>query len=191
MIKGIIFDCFGVLYGDSLSFFMATCPRGKVEIMRDLSKQSDYGMISGDAYIAGVADILGKSVDEIKAILAERRVRNQPLFSLAEELHKTYKIGLVSNVASDTMDALIPPHERAERFDAVILSFEESIAKPNPAIFRLIAERLGLSPDECVMIDDLEENCDGAEITGMHSIFHTNNEQTMHELRQLIEANHA
>lgn len=191
MIKGIIFDCFGVLYGDSLRIFWAMCPREKLEEMHDLSKQSDYGLMNGEAYIAGVADILGISIARVQEILHEHRVRNEPLFSIMNMLHKTYKIGLLSNVASDTMDALISPKERAEQFDAVILSFEESIAKPNPAIFQLMADRLGLSPDECVMIDDLAENCDGAEIVGMQSILHTNNEQTCIELHELIGEGYA
>ena len=191
MIKGIVFDCFGVLYGDSLGTFMAMCPNDKLEMMHDLNKQSDYGVVDGPTYIVRVAAILGKTVDEIKEILTTRRVRNKPLFLLAEELHKTYKIGLLSNVASGTMDALVSPAERAERFDAVVLSFEESLAKPNPAIFQLIAERLGLTPDECVMIDDIPENCDGAEITGMRSILHTNNEQTRRELYALIQDHRA
>lgn len=186
MIKGIIFDCFGVLYGDSLRMFMSMCPREKLEAMRDLSKQSDYGLISGESYISGVAEILNLSTERVQEILREHRVRNQPLFLVASMLHKTYKIGLLSNVASDTIDVLISPAERSERFDAVILSFEESIAKPNPAIFKLMADRLGLSPDECVIIDDLAENCDGAEITGMQSILHTNNEQTCLELHEII-----
>ena len=39
--------------------------------------------------------------------------------------------------------------------------------KPQPEIYRLGAERAGLAPEECVFVDDLRENCEGAEAVGM------------------------
>ena len=85
------------------------------------------------------------------------------------------------------MDRLFSPDERAELFDVVVLSYEESIAKPNPEIFTLIAERLGVPAGECVMVDDRAENCEGAEIAGMQSVQHTSNESTIAHLTRLFK----
>jgi len=54
------------------------------------------------------------------------------------------------------MDDFFSATERAQFFDAVVLSGEENLTKPHPHIFELVAARLGLRPDECVMIDDIE-----------------------------------
>ena len=187
MIRGIIFDCFGVLYGGSLGALMRMCPPDRLEELRDLNKQSDYGFIDGSEYVDEIVEILGKPRSEIEAIFEKKHVRNQSLIDFSQSLRPEYKVGILSNVSSGTMDYLFPPEQRQELFDAVLLSFEENIAKPNPAIFVMMAERLGLRPDECVMIDDLEANCDGAEIAGMQSIQHVANELTQEKLSNLLQ----
>ena len=48
-----------------------------------------------------------------------------------------------------------------ELFDAVVISAEVGLHKPQPEIYLLAAERLGVEPAECVFVDDLRENCAG------------------------------
>ncbi len=187
MIRGIIFDCFGVLYGGSLQALIDLCPPERVSELRDLNKQSDYGFISGSDYVEGLAEILGTTREYVEQILNEKHVRNQALIDFSQTLRPEYKVGLLSNVSSGTMDLLFPPEQRTALFDTVLLSFEESLAKPNPEIFSLMAERMRLATGECVMIDDLEANCDGAEIAGMQSILHITNERTQQELSKLLQ----
>lgn len=52
----------------------------------------------------------------------------------------------------------------------MIISAIEQMAKPDPAIYRLLLERFELTADECVFIDDLQENIDAAEREGIHGI---------------------
>ena len=51
--------------------------------------------------------------------------------------------------------------------------------KPQPEIYRLAAERLGVAPEECVFVDDLRENCEGAEAVGMTAIRHRSPKETI------------
>lgn len=190
MIRGIIFDCFGVLYGGSLHALIDLCPPERVQELRDLNKQSDYGYISGDEYIEQIAAIVGKSRHEIEDMLSQKHIRNQALVDFSQTLRPDYKIGLLSNVSSGTMDYLFPPEQRHQLFDAVLLSYEEHITKPNPEIFVMMAERMGLTPGECVMIDDIMENCEGAEVAGMQSIVHTSNDETMKRLADILAKSH-
>lgn len=186
MIRGIIFDCFGVLYGGSLSALLDMCPPERRIELRDLNKQSDYGFISGDDYVEGLSRVLDKPRSEIENILHAKHIRNQALIDYTQSLRPQYKIGLLSNVSSGTMDYLFPSEQRAELFDAVVLSYEENLAKPNPAVFELMAQRLGLAPGECVMVDDLAENCEGAEVAGMESIQHVRNDLTEQQLAEIL-----
>jgi epoxide hydrolase-like predicted phosphatase len=71
-------------------------------------------------------------------------------------------------------------------FDAVVISGEVGLHKPEPEIFRLGAERLGVEPSECVFVDDLRENCDGAEAVGMTAILHRGADGTIPELERLL-----
>jgi putative hydrolase of the HAD superfamily/hydrolase len=54
--------------------------------------------------------------------------------------------------------------------------------KPNPEIFELMAERLGVQPNECLMIDDIAANIAGAEAVGMEGVIFTSNDELQREL---------
>jgi putative hydrolase of the HAD superfamily len=73
-----------------------------------------------------------------------------------------------------------------ELFDAVVISAEVGLHKPQPEIYLLAAERLGQEPERCVFVDDLRENCAGAEAVGMTSILHRSADETVARLRELL-----
>jgi epoxide hydrolase-like predicted phosphatase len=92
------------------------------------------------------------------------------------------KTGLVSNSWSTShydRDLL------AELFDAVVVSAEVGLHKPEPEIFLLAAKRLGVEPDRCVFVDDLRENCAGAAAVGMTPVLHRNAADTVARLEEL------
>ena len=72
-------------------------------------------------------------------------------------------------------------------FDDVLISGELGLHKPEPAIFELACERIGLPPAECVFVDDLRENCAGAEAVGLTAILHRGADTTIPELERLLE----
>jgi epoxide hydrolase-like predicted phosphatase len=71
-------------------------------------------------------------------------------------------------------------------FDDIVISGEVGLRKPEPEIFHLAADRLGLRPEECVFIDDLELNIDGARALGMTAIHHTSYDKTRRELESFF-----
>jgi epoxide hydrolase-like predicted phosphatase len=92
--------------------------------------------------------------------------------------------GLISNSWGGTSyDRVSDP---AELFDAMVISGEVGLHKPEPEIFELGAERLGVEPARCVFVDDLRENCEGAEAVGMTAILHRGAERTLPELERLF-----
>jgi len=70
----------------------------------------------------------------------------------------------------------------AELFDDVVISAEVGLHKPQPEIYRLAAERLEVEPSRCLFVDDLRENCEGAEAVGMRAIRFRDPGQTIAEL---------
>jgi epoxide hydrolase-like predicted phosphatase len=79
-------------------------------------------------------------------------------------------------------------YERAplEIFDGVVISGDVGLHKPEPEIYRLGAERIGLPPEACVFVDDLRENVEGAEAVGMRAIRHRDPAETIAELEDLL-----
>jgi len=185
-VKGIIFDCFGVLYVGSLQMLYDITPEARWNELHDLNVGSDYGYIGPDEYAEALAELTGRSKAEIIELRMRKHIRNDALVEYARELHKSYKVGLLSNVGPDLIERLFSEEERAELFDTVVLSSTEGIVKPNPHIFELAAERLGLDPSECLMIDDLEKNIEGADAAGMRGIVYTNVESLKTDLTRAL-----
>jgi epoxide hydrolase-like predicted phosphatase len=73
-----------------------------------------------------------------------------------------------------------------ELFEAIVISGDVGMHKPEPAIYMLGAERLGLRPEECVFVDDLRENCQGAEEIGMTAVLHRGADKTLPVLEKLL-----
>jgi HAD superfamily hydrolase (TIGR01509 family) len=73
-----------------------------------------------------------------------------------------------------------------ELFDTVVISGDVGMHKPEPDIFLLGAERLGAAPADCVFVDDLRENCAGAEAVGMTAILHRGAGGTLPQLEELL-----
>lgn len=79
------------------------------------------------------------------------------------------RLAIVSNIALDVRPAL----ERwgiASALDAVILSYEVGYVKPDPRIFQLAADSLGIDPTDCLMIGDSTQDDVGGAILGMQCL---------------------
>ncbi|MFJ4834146.1 HAD family hydrolase [Streptomyces sp. NPDC088747] len=101
---------------------------------------------------------------------ADRAV-NQPWLDTLYRLRgRGVFVGLLSNMppAWDRHWRLAVPPE--DLFDAVVLSYDSGCRKPEEEIFRLAAERAGMRPEECVLVDDLAVNCAGAVRAGWHGV---------------------
>ena len=71
-------------------------------------------------------------------------------------------------------------------FDAVVISGECGMRKPEQAIFLHAAKGLGLDPEQCVFIDDIEANVAAAAACGMTGVHHADAIQTAAALRDLL-----
>jgi putative hydrolase of the HAD superfamily len=71
-------------------------------------------------------------------------------------------------------------------FDAVVISGEVGMRKPEERIFRHAAGLLGLTPEECVFIDDLKVNVVAAEALGMSAVLHTDPATTLARLGEIL-----
>ena len=72
-------------------------------------------------------------------------------------------------------------------FDAVVISGRVGMRKPEERIFRHACDLVGLSPAECVMVDDLPHNVRGAVAAGMVGVLHRSAAQTLVELEALFD----
>jgi epoxide hydrolase-like predicted phosphatase len=189
VIRGIVFDCFGVLCHGSLDYLRSITPSQHIQELNDLSHSSDYGYISRAEYAGQVGKLTGHSSKEIDEIIKGQRIRNERIIHLAKSLRPAYKVAMLSNVGRGVMNELFSAKELHELFDVVILSSEAGVVKPDTEAYELTIGKLNLQPEECVMIDDLSVNISGARAAGMHGILCAGTDQLETDLRQLLETN--
>jgi putative hydrolase of the HAD superfamily len=93
------------------------------------------------------------------------------------------KTGLISNSWGPSG---FSRDELGDVFDAVLISGEVGMRKPDREIFLRAAELLGLEPDQCVFVDDLAQNAEGARAVGMEGLVHRNARFTIPKLEELL-----
>jgi putative hydrolase of the HAD superfamily len=87
------------------------------------------------------------------------------------ELHDAgYRTALLTNNAREWEPAWRPVVPVDELFDVVIDSSAVGLRKPDPAVYMLTCERLGVAPPHCVFVDDMECNVDAARELGMDAV---------------------
>jgi putative hydrolase of the HAD superfamily len=72
------------------------------------------------------------------------------------------------------------------RFEHVIESSKAGVRKPDPRIYAMMCELLGLAPQQCIYLDDLGINCKPAAAMGMHAIKVTSGEQALADLSAVL-----
>lgn len=153
-----------------------------------------------DALFAAEARALGHEL-EGEAVLAviAGAVRPDMVAALDTLKAKGLRIGCITNnVPGGKMGIKGAGMARSEqaanavaaimaRFEHVIESSKAGVRKPDPAIYLMICEKLGVEPSECVYLDDLGINCKPAAMLGMHAIKVTSGEQALADLSAVLE----
>jgi len=94
--------------------------------------------------------------------------------------------GLRTALLSNSWGLSYPKHEWEGAFDAVVISGEVGMRKPEPAIYLHTARLLGLEPAQCLFVDDLGPNVRGAVAVGMVGVQHVTTQETVAELEALF-----
>src|SRR5690606_31310012 len=99
-----------------------------------------------------------------------------------------YKIGLLSNIATPWItDTFLTPEEQ-QLFDAMVFSYEVGMTKPDPRIFALTCKRLGVNPNQAVMVDDIERYCEAAKMEGMKAVVYKDFKQCKRDLEEILSS---
>ncbi|MEU7832299.1 MULTISPECIES: HAD family phosphatase [unclassified Nonomuraea] len=95
--------------------------------------------------------------------------------------------GVKTCLLSNSWSNVYPRDDWDELFDAVVISGEVGMRKPEPRIFEHALGRVGLPGEACVFIDDIEVNILAARGLGMAGIHHRDADSTIAELETLLQ----
>ena len=115
--------------------------------------------------------------------------RNERTLEWMRELKsRGFRIGILTNMAP----AFAREHFRPKFADfialndAMVISGDEGIVKPDRAIYDLLRERIALPAEELCFVDDLEKNCAAARVAGWNAIRFTGNDDVAREFERMI-----
>jgi len=136
--------------------------------------------------LEGVKQATGHDYDVITSVRSSENAKNIQLVEYILELKKKYKIGMISNVATNWVRDYLLTEEEQKLFDVMIFSFEVGTTKPDPRIYEDTIQKLSVEAKECVFIDDVERYCEGARAVGMQAILYEDFDQMKIDLEKLL-----
>lgn len=188
MIKAIIFDCFGVLTAGTWKAFMDSLPEtADTRAASELNRAYDAGIITKEEFLKGVKDATGHEPQQIEELLASDITKNIPLLNYIRDLRERgYRIGMLSNIATNWIRDTFLAAEEQQLFDDMVMSFEVGMVKPDPRIFRLACDRLGVETNETVLVDDIDRYCAVARDEGLQTVVYADFIQTKSEIERIL-----
>ena len=188
--RAIIFDLYGVLGLNGWQEFKETHFANHRELwehLRSLGQRADAGQASETEFVHAVATATGESNATVRYQF-EHTVPNIELLRYIEsKLKGNYKLGVLSNASHDVLDGIFSP-EQQSLFDEAISSYHVGLTKPDPKMFLLMCERLGVQPEECILVDDQQRHFDVAKALGFTPILYTSVEQTIGDITKVLTA---
>jgi epoxide hydrolase-like predicted phosphatase len=194
--RGLLIEWGGVLTTDLFASFASFCEaegleaakvrelfRGD-EAARELLIDFECGRVDEPEFERRFAPMLGVS-DEglVDRMFAGSTPDGRMLGAVKAARDAGVRTGLISNSWGVHR---YPQQMMDELFDGVVISGLVGIRKPAPEIYAMGADAIGLPPRECVFVDDLGFNLKPAKELGMATLLHTDSEQTVAQLEELL-----
>jgi epoxide hydrolase-like predicted phosphatase len=180
---GLILDYGGVLTASPFASFEAFCaveglaPDAVRSLFRDdpqardLLARLETGHLTSAEFEPAFAAMLEVSAERL---LQRMFGGMQPDAAMIDGIRairrRGVRMGLLSNSVGD--EAVYDRGLLGELFDGAVISSEVGLRKPDPAIYALAAERIGLPAGDCVYVDDLPGNLKPARALGMATVLH-------------------
>ena len=160
-----------------------------VGALRDEAKALETGQLAGPEYERALATVLrtrsGAAVPA-EGLLARMFAGFAEDAAMTGVLLRARAAGIRTGLLSNSWGNDYPRETWDALFDVTVISGEVGLRKPQPEIYLLAAERLGVPPGEVVFVDDLEPNVRGAARVGMVGVHHRDAATTAAELEALL-----
>jgi epoxide hydrolase-like predicted phosphatase len=194
--RALVVDFGGVLTTSIWPAFAAFCesvglaPNTVRELFRDdaralrLLRGLETGALPEAEFEAGFAKLLG--LDDADGLIVRMFASLEPDERMIEAVRAARAGGVKTGLISNSWGLGIYDRAPVDLFDVAVISAEVGLHKPQPEIYLLACERLEVDPRAAVFVDDLRENCDGAEAVGMAAVLHRDADETIARVEELL-----
>lgn len=186
MIKAVIFDLDGVLVTTDELHFRAWKALAE-ELGITSFTRADNARQRGVSRMASLEVVLEKTdkkfTDEEKAVLAEKKntmyveslaaLSPKDVLGGANEFIEYLRANGVKTAvgsASKNTPLILEKTDLADKFDAISCGLDTTKSKPNPEVFLIAAQKLGVEPSQCVVIEDSDAGIEAAKSGGMYAV---------------------
>lgn len=178
--KALIFDCDGTL-ADTLPVHFQTWSASLQSVGADISRDWYYKYCgtSAQEMLQILKDSFGYQFDS-EAIIVERQKHYQSLLDTVNEVqavaeivrnhHKKVPMAVASGGERIVLEATLNNIRLRNFFDVVVSIDDVEKGKPEPDIFLLAAQKLNISPQDCIVYEDSDGGLEAARRAGMRSI---------------------
>jgi HAD superfamily hydrolase (TIGR01509 family) len=185
VIQAIIFDCFGVIRVDP-TILAYRHVGGDVEKDHEFIEQVLYASSTGKvSSVELFSKHLGLDAEAWLGILQATSSLDSDILAFINTLRPHYAVALLSNIGKGGLERWFEPGMLEQYFDVAVASGDIGYAKPEPQAYEIIAGRLGVRTEDCIMIDDRPDYCAGARAVGMQTIVYSSLPQLQRELATL------
>lgn len=193
MTKAIIFDYGGVLanqpsiqqFSEEYAPRLGKDPRELRTVIHENSVKAKVNEISSKSFWENISTYLGIECEVFRKDFTDGYMFRPEVLDLVKSLKKEYMLGLLSNHIEDWLEEIIREHNLDDVFDVIVASYQSRLEKPGIGIYKEIVEKLGVDANECIYIDDLEQNLPPAQELGMTTILFRDLEQLKRDLSTL------
>ncbi len=140
----------------------------------------DSGQISGEVYWRNILLHFGLNPEglDIDYLIREdvkswTKINQTMIDFIHDSRPKIQKLAIVSNMTEDSLRFIRTHYQWLELFDVLVFSFELGVNKPDRRIYQACLQKLAVSADECLFVDDSVENVMAAVLVGMNAIHFT------------------
>ncbi|MDD6037384.1 MAG: HAD family phosphatase [bacterium] len=122
-------------------------------------------------------------LDNITKVTETMPYTEEWLLNLKE---RGYRVYILSNYGKYAFETNSKIYEFLKYADGAVISYQIEEVKPEPPIYHYILDKYDLKPEECVFLDDREENIAGAKACGIDGIVFESFEQASEQLEQIL-----
>lgn len=196
-IRGMIFDFGGVLglpqKDEARQGMMAAVGIDEKRFFQsyfDVRSEYDRGTISRREYwtevLARLELEISEEIFETLVVVDEESwvsENKQMIDFIRMNRDQMEKLGVLSNMPADFVPSIRNNFDWIEWFDFALWSCDVHMIKPEQEIYILVADKLGLSPTECLFVDDSMVNVEGARAVGMEAIHYVDFNSFLEEFK--------
>ncbi len=166
----LVFHDNALLFDQLAAAFGTTAPSMRARIEKDVWTRTNTGLLPGDTLRVELQNALGGTMTPQRfAELWNCHFQiNVPMVKRVESLVGKVKLCLLSNTHDLHFEPLRKQLPVLEKFDALVLSYEEGLMKPSPELYRRALKRVGVEASRAAFFDDVQAYADAATAVGIH-----------------------